>query len=84
MSLFIIVGIFFLLWWLVFFIVLPIKVTTYQDKNIVIKGIPSSAPVKTNLLFKLLVTSIITIVIMIILVIFFNLEILTMNEILKI
>lgn len=84
MSLFTIIGIFFLLWWLVFFVILPIKVTTYQDKNIKIKGVPSSAPIRTNLLFKLFLTSIISVVIMIILVIFFNLEILTMDKILKI
>ena len=39
MNYFTLFGIFFILWWIVFFIVLPLNITTHMDKGIDVEGI---------------------------------------------
>lgn len=84
MSTFTIFGIFFIMWWIVFFIVLPLNITTHMDKGINIKGIHGSVPINPKLLYKLIVTTIVTFIILLSLVLLFYFDILTMNKILSI
>ncbi|MDG2186722.1 MAG: DUF1467 family protein [Hyphomicrobiales bacterium] len=84
MNTFTIVGIYFIMWWIVFFIVLPLNITTHMDKGIKIKGIHGSVPINPKLIYRIIVTTIITFIILLILVAMFHFEILTMNKILGI
>ena len=84
MSTFTIFGIFFIMWWIVFFIVLPLNITTHMDKGINIKGIHGSVPINPKLVYKLIVTTIVTFIILLSLVLLFYFDILTMNKILRI
>ena len=84
MSTFTIFGTFFILWWIVFFIVLPLNITTHMDKGINIKGIHGSVPINPKLVYKLIVTTIVTFIILLSLVLLFYFDILTMNKILSI
>ncbi|MAU87590.1 MAG: DUF1467 family protein [Alphaproteobacteria bacterium] len=84
MSTFTIFGIFFIMWWIVFFIVLPLNITTHMDKGINIKGIHGSVPINPKLVYKLIVTTIVTFIILLSLVLLFYFDILTMNKILSI
>ena len=84
MSTFTIFGIFFIMWWIVFFIVLPLNITTHMDKGINIKGIHGSVPINPKLVYKLIVTTIVTFIILLSLVLLFYFDMLTMNKILRI
>ena len=84
MSTFTIFGIFFIMWWIVFFIILPLNITTHMDKGINIKGIHGSVPINPKLVYKLIVTTIVTFIILLSLVLLFYFDILTMNKILSI
>ncbi len=84
MSTFTIFGIFFIMWWIVFFIVLPLNITTHMDKGINIRGIHGSVPINPKLVYKLIVTTIVTFIILLSLVLLFYFDILTMNKILSI
>ena len=84
MSTFTIFGIFFIMWWIVFFIVLPLNITTHMDKGINIKGIHGSVPINPKLVSKLIVTTIVRFIILLSLVLLFYFDILTMNKILSI
>ena len=84
MSKFTIFGIFFIMWWIVFFIVLPLNITTHMDKGINIKGMHGSVPINPKLVYKLIVTTIVTFIILLSLVFLFHFDILTMNKILSI
>lgn len=84
MSTFTIFGIFFIMWWIVFFIVLPLNITTHMDKGINIKGVHGSVPINPKLVYKLIVTTIVTFIILLSLVLLFYFDILTMNKILSI
>ena len=84
MSKFTIFGIFFIMWWIVFFIVLPLNITTHMDKGINIKGMHGSVPINPKLVYKLIVTTIVTFIILLSLVLLFHFDILTMNKILSI
>ena len=84
MSTFTIFGIFFIMWWIVFFIVLPLNITTHMDKGINIKGIHGSVPINPKLVYKLIVTTIVTFIILLSLVLLFYFDIVTMNKILSI
>jgi predicted secreted protein len=83
MSKFTIFGIFFIMWWIVFFIVLPLNITTHMDKGINIKGMHGSVPINPKLVYKLIVTTIVTFIILLSLVFLFHFDILTMNKILS-
>jgi|TARA_B100001059_G_C17554787_1_gene437095 predicted secreted protein len=72
------------MWWIVFFIVLPLNITTHMDKGINIKGIHGSVPINPKLVYKLIVTTIVTFIILLSLVLLFYFDILTMNKILSI
>ena len=64
MNYFTLFGIFFILWWIVFFIVLPLNITTHMDRNIDIEGIHGSVPINPNLLYKLIITTFVSIIIL--------------------
>ena len=84
MNYFTLFGIFFILWWIVFFIVLPLNITTHMDRNIDIEGIHGSVPINPNLLYKLIITTFVSIIILLILVAIFYFNILTIDGILGI
>tara|TARA_B100000941_G_scaffold86695_1_gene59853 strand:+ start:1009 stop:1266 length:258 start_codon:yes stop_codon:yes gene_type:complete len=84
MNYFTLFGIFFILWWIVFFIVLPLNITTHMDKGIDIEGIHGSVPINPNLLFKIIITTFVTFIILLILVVIFYFNILTIDGILGI
>tara|TARA_B110000008_G_C16649383_1_gene436036 strand:+ start:344 stop:574 length:231 start_codon:yes stop_codon:yes gene_type:complete len=56
---------FVLIWWIIFFISLPIKLSIPQNQE---EGHASSAPKKTYIGFKLLLTTAISIIIMLFLI----------------
>tara|TARA_Y100001958_G_C20756974_1_gene238763 strand:- start:75 stop:332 length:258 start_codon:yes stop_codon:yes gene_type:complete len=84
MNYFTLFGIFFILWWIVFFIVLPLNVTTHMDKDIDIEGTHGSVPINPNLLYKIIVTTFVTFIILLILIAIFYFNILTIDGILGI
>lgn len=55
---------YFILWWLVFFTVLPIGVRTQGEDDDVTLGTVSSAPSKPMILRKMLITTIVSAVIL--------------------
>lgn len=64
MSLTSAIAIFFVLWWLVFFAVLPFGVRTQgEDDEATIEGSPASAPVNPLLLRKAVITTVLAAVI---------------------
>ena len=50
-------AIYFIIWWLVLFTVLPIGVTTQAEHGEVVPGSAESAPIQPRLLFKALLTT---------------------------
>tara|TARA_B100000900_G_C20176520_1_gene552082 strand:+ start:211 stop:468 length:258 start_codon:yes stop_codon:yes gene_type:complete len=84
MNYFTLFGIYFILWWIVFFIILPLNITTHMDKNIEVEGIHGSVPINPNLLYKIIATTLVTFIILLILVTIFYFNILTIDEILGI
>jgi len=60
MSLALWLAIYFVCWWLVLFTVLPIGVRTQEEAGDVIPGTTESAPHQPRLLFKLLLTTVIS------------------------
>ena len=60
MSLSLSLAVYFIIWWLVLFTVLPIGVSTQGDVDEVVPGTPKSAPVAPQLLKKFLITTIVS------------------------
>lgn len=52
-----IIAVYFVVWWIVLFAVLPWGVRTQDEEGEVVLGTPSSAPVKPRILRKALITS---------------------------
>lgn len=48
---------FAVIWWMVFFIVLPLRLVTQKEQGEVVEGTPASAPVNPNLRRKLGITT---------------------------
>ena len=84
MNYFTLFGIFFILWWIVFFIVLPLNITTHMDKGINVEGIHGSVSIKPKKLLKIIITTFVTFIILLILVVIFYFNILTIDGILGI
>ena len=53
------IGVYIVFWWLVFFTILPIGVTTQDEAGEVSPGTTESAPVKPRLLLKVLLTTLV-------------------------
>jgi len=60
MSLTLSLAVYFIIWWLVLFTVLPLGVSTQGEENDVVPGTPESAPVAPNIGRKFFITTIIT------------------------
>ncbi|MCA1296939.1 DUF1467 family protein [Stappia indica] len=52
------IAIFFILWWVILFIVLPIGVVTQEEEGAVVPGSDPSAPSRPNLIRKALLTTV--------------------------
>ncbi|WP_349360790.1 DUF1467 family protein [Stappia sp.] len=52
-------AIFFIMWWIILFAILPIGVVTQEESGTVTEGTESSAPVRPHLLKKALLTTLI-------------------------
>ncbi len=63
MTLVTIVAVYFVVWWLALFVVLPFGVRTQQDEADTVLGTPASAPARPMLVRKAIATSIIAAVI---------------------
>lgn len=63
MSLSLSLAIYFIIWWLVLFTVLPLGVSTQGEEGDVVPGTPESAPVAPNLLKKFVITTLVSAVI---------------------
>lgn len=46
------IAIYFVIWWVVLFVVLPLKVRTQGEAGEVVPGTPASAPARPQLLLK--------------------------------
>lgn len=55
---------FVLIWWIIFFITLPIKISIPTDLQ---EGLATSAPIKTYIGLKVIISSIISVIIMFVL-----------------
>ncbi len=55
-----IVGIYFVLWWLILFTILPFGMHTQDEEGEVVLGTARSAPVRPNLVKKAIATTIVT------------------------
>ncbi len=82
MNYFTLFGVYFILWWVVFFVVLPLKIVTNSDKGIDEKGIGGSVPINPNLLYKILITSVFTLVLLLVLIAMFYFNIMNIDSIL--
>ena len=60
MSLSLSLAVYFIIWWLVLFTVLPIGVSTQGEENEVVPGTPESAPVAPKLGRKFLITTVVS------------------------
>jgi len=55
------VAVYLIIWWLVLFMVLPFGVVTQEEADGVIEpGTPSSAPARSKILVKMLITTVIS------------------------
>jgi predicted secreted protein len=63
MSLPLAIAIFFVVWWTVFFIVLPFGVRTQDEENSVVPGSAPSAPALPRLARKSLITTLLALVV---------------------
>ncbi|MFV0296920.1 MAG: DUF1467 family protein [Hyphomicrobiaceae bacterium] len=57
------IAIYFILWWITLFVVLPFGVKTQQDAGTVVPGTPAGAPADFRLGRVLLITTLVTLVI---------------------
>jgi len=57
------IAVYFVLWWVVLFAVLPIGLRTQHDAGVVVPGTPASAPVRPRFLMIIVTTSILSAVI---------------------
>ncbi len=55
-----IVGIYFVVWWLILFAIMPFGMHTQDEEGEVVLGTARSAPVRPNLLKKAIATTIVT------------------------
>jgi len=58
-----IVGIYFVLWWLILFAILPFGMHTQEEEGEVVLGTARSAPVRPKLMKKAVITTIVTTII---------------------
>jgi predicted secreted protein len=63
MPIYSILAVYFIIWWLVLFMVLPFGVRTHAEQGDVVLGTTPSAPANLNLRRKMIITSIISAVI---------------------
>jgi predicted secreted protein len=63
MPIYSMLAVYFIVWWLVLFMVLPFGVRTHAEEGDVVLGTTSSAPANLNLVRKMIITSIISAVI---------------------
>lgn len=54
------IAVYFILWWLILFIVLPIGVRDQQQDGEVVPGTPASAPTRPQMLKKALITTVVS------------------------
>lgn len=52
------IAVYFVIWWVVLFAVLPLKVRTQGEAGEVVAGTPASAPARPHLLLKVALTSV--------------------------
>lgn len=52
------IGIYFVIWWIALFAILPFGVRTQQEEQSIVPGTPESAPVAPLLVQKLIATTI--------------------------
>ncbi len=57
------IAVYFILWWLILFIVLPIGVRDQQEDGEVVPGTPASAPTRPQMLKKALITTVLSAVV---------------------
>ncbi|ESR25129.1 DUF1467 family protein [Lutibaculum baratangense] len=57
------IAVYFIIWWLVFFAVLPVGVRTQAEDEAVVEGSAPSAPTMPNLFRKVLATTAISLVV---------------------
>ncbi|HHG89299.1 MAG TPA: DUF1467 family protein [Devosia sp.] len=58
------IAIYFVLWWLCLFLVLPFGVRTQSDTGEVVRGTEAGAPRRSGMLVKLVVNSVLTALVM--------------------
>jgi predicted secreted protein len=63
MPIYSILAVYFIIWWLVLFMVLPFGVRTHAEQGDVVLGTTPSAPANLNLVRKMIITSAISAVI---------------------
>lgn len=63
MAIYSVLAVYFIIWWLVLFMVLPFGVRTHAEEGDVVLGTTPSAPANLNLVRKMIITSIISAVI---------------------
>ena len=57
------IATYFIIWWLVLFIVLPMGVRDQQEEGEIVPGTPASAPARPQLLKKAILTTVISAVV---------------------
>lgn len=53
------IVVFIIIWWLILFIILPIKIKSQNEKGSVVKGTDPGAPTDPKIVFKLILTTVI-------------------------
>ena len=57
------IAIYFIIWWLTLFAVLPFGLRTQHDQGEVVPGTPASAPMRNRMLRSVLITTVVSAVI---------------------
>ena len=63
MPIYSIFAVYFIVWWLVIFVVLPFGIRTHEEEGNVLLGTTSSAPANLHLARKAIITSVISAII---------------------
>ena len=77
------VVVFIILWWLVFFIILPRNINSQHEKGNIIEGTDPGAPTNPNIVKKLVITTFITSLLFAIIFVLTYFNILNIREILS-
>ncbi len=74
------IAVYFIVWWMVLFTILPIGLRTQQDEGNVVEGTPESAPANPMILKKVIITTIVSSIVFAIFYVVIEAELIDINK----